>query len=259
MTDEPLHRAYLHFQELPSSTRVLFTAALLVLSTGYLFALLYLYESHSGRDGKPGLSVNDVVIAYSGSKESTRLESALRGPMASMLPANEANHLITWIHGGLEKAKFGPEIAQIMEKRCLACHDGSNPHIPNLITYDDLVEVAQLDEGVDIFTLVRVSHIHLFGLTFIFFITGLIFSHAYVRPVWLKCLIIAFPFVQILLDIFSWYLTKISEPFAYVIVISGGLMGGCFAFMWVVSMYQMWFYKPSEIFAARAAERRAVG
>ncbi len=259
MKDEPLHQMYLHFQELPWSTRTLYTAALLVLSIGYLFALLYLYESHSGRDGKAGLSVSDVVIAYSGSKDSTRLESALRGPMASMLPTNEANTVISWIHGGLDKGGFGQDIAPIMEKRCLACHDGSNPHIPKMITYDDLVEVAQLDEGADLFTLVRVSHIHLFGLTFIFFITGLIFSHAYVRPVWLKCLIVAFPFVQILLDIFSWYLTKISEPFAYVIVISGGLMGACFAFMWVVSMYQMWFYKPSERFAARAAERRAVG
>ncbi len=105
----------------------------------------------------------------------------------------------------------------------------------------------------------RVSHIHLFGLTFIFFITSLIFSHAYVRPVWLKSLIVAFPFVTILMDIFSWYLTKIFEPFAYVIVISGGLMGGCFAFMWVVSMYQMWLFKVSERFAARSASRRTIG
>jgi hypothetical protein len=29
--------------------------------------------------------------------------------------------------------------------------------------------------------------------------------------------------------------------------------------MWVVSMYQMWLYKPSERFAARAAERQVVG
>jgi hypothetical protein len=27
-------------------------------------------------------------------------------------------------------------------------------------------------------------------------------------------------------------------------MISGGIMGMCFAFMWVVSMYQMWFSRP---------------
>ena len=39
------------------------------------------------------------------------------------------------------------------------------------------------------------SHIHLFGITFIFFIVGTIFSHAYVRPVWFKCTVMALPFV----------------------------------------------------------------
>ncbi len=52
--------------------------------------------------------------------------------MASMLPASEANKIFGWIHGGLDKAVFAKDIDSIMEKRCLACHDGSNPHIPHL-------------------------------------------------------------------------------------------------------------------------------
>jgi hypothetical protein len=27
-------------------------------------------------------------------------------------------------------------------------------------------------------------------------------------------------------------------------MLAGGLMGMCFAFMWVVTMYQLWFSKP---------------
>ena len=57
--------------------------------------------------------------------------------------------------------------------------------------------MTERDTGTGIFTLVRVSHIHLFGLTFIFFILGTIFSHAYVRPVWFKCAVIATPFVAL--------------------------------------------------------------
>jgi hypothetical protein len=29
-------------------------------------------------------------------------------------------------------------------------------------------------------------------------------------------------------------------------------MGGCFAFMWVVTMYQMWFARPPAMVRARA-------
>jgi hypothetical protein len=105
------------------------------------------------------------------------------------------------------------------------------------------MKVAELDTGMDIFTLVRVSHIHLFGITFVFFTMGLIFSHAYVRPIWFKSAVIAIPFIGIVLDVASWYLTKIFTPFAWVVIGGGGLMGVCFGIMWVVSMYQIWFFK----------------
>jgi len=95
---------------------------------------------------------------------------------------------------------------------------------------------------MDIFTLVRVSHIHLFGITFIFYIVGSIFCHAYIKPVWLKCALIATPFLAIVLDIGSWYLTKVYPPFAWVVMVSGALMGVSFAVQWAISIYQMWFY-----------------
>ena len=108
--------------------------------------------------------------------------------------------------------------------------------------------MTERDTGANLSTLVRVSHIHLFGLSFIFFIVGLIFSHAYVRPVWLKCTVVALPFVALVLDISSWYFTKLFHPFAFVVMGAGGLMGMCFAFMWVTSMYQLWFSKtPSAV------------
>ena len=40
MSDAPLHRLYSHFSELPYSVRSLFTATLLILGLGYLFALV---------------------------------------------------------------------------------------------------------------------------------------------------------------------------------------------------------------------------
>jgi hypothetical protein len=59
----------------------------------------------------------------------------------------------------------------------------------------------------------QVSHIQLFGLTFIFFLVGLMFSHAYVRPVWFKCAVVALPFAAMLVDVASWYVIKLFHPF----------------------------------------------
>ena len=237
----PLHRLYVHYSELPYSLRVLYTSVLLVLGMGYLFALIYVFHTQSGKDGGVMLSYQDIVITYSGTGKGSRLESALKGPMQTMLPAEETKSVIAWAQASGDRAKYDSDVKPILDKRCMSCHDGSNPHLPNLNGYDNLKKVTEVDTGENVFTLVRVSHIHLFGLSFIFFIMGLIFSHAYVRPVWFKCAVVAAPFVCIVADVSSWYFTKLYHPFAWVVMGAGAAMGMCFAFMWVVAMYQMWF------------------
>ncbi|MBI4291588.1 MAG: hypothetical protein HY661_08925 [Betaproteobacteria bacterium] len=261
MSEVPLHQQYLHYSELPPSMRVLYTAALLVLGMAYMFAALYLFHTYSGRDGKPmTLSYDDLVIAYSGSGKGSRLESALRGPMSSMLPADESSNLVTWVQKGADRDVYEKEIRLTIEKRCMSCHDGSNPHLANLGSYDAMKKVTEQDTGTDIFTLVRVSHIHLFGLTFIFFLMGLVFSHAYWRPIWVKCVVVGLPFLCLALDVISWYMVKLYHPFAFVTMFAGMVQGLCFAFMWVVSMYQMWFAAtPAPVTTRETAETSLVG
>jgi hypothetical protein len=256
MSAEPLHRSYLHFSELPTSLRVLYTAVLALMGAGYLFAGIYLYHSHSGRDGDPStLSYEDVVIAYSGSGKGSKIEAALRGPMAAMLPAEESKSVIAWVQAGAERAQYESDIKGVLEKRCLSCHDGSNPHLSNLGNFESVKKVTEQDTGTDIFTLVRVSHIHLFGMTFIFFIMGTIFSHAYLRPVWLKSLVVVLPFIAIAMDVGSWYFTKLFHPFALMTMAGGGVMALSFTFMGVVSTYQLWFGKTPAPVLERAADK----
>jgi hypothetical protein len=234
--------------QLSCDLKVLYTMTLLVLGIGYLFAMMQVFEVHAGRDGKPGLSTTDLVIAYSGSHADTRLEAALKGPMKNMLPADERKVIFQWIHttgdavfrGGGQEG-YEKLVKPIIEKRCVGCHGGHNPHIPNLSTFEGVSTVVEKDTGMDLFRLIRVSHIHLFGLTFIFFIISAIFVRAQVTPLWFKCTVIATPFVTMLLDIASWYLTKLYSGFAWVVMIGGILMGLTFAAQWLVSMYQLWF------------------
>ena len=235
---------YVHFKFLPMSLRVLFTSVLLVFGIAYLMAMIQVWESHAGKDGDPMLSGKDLMISYSGNPEGTKLESALRGPMADMLPPEKREVIFEWLHNKAPQEEFETKINPILQEHCVACHNpGANPHLPDFTAYDGVAKVAAADTGMNIATLVRVSHIHLFSITFIFFIVGFIFSHAYVRPAWIKCLLIATPFVVLLTDVASWYLTKVWVGFAWMVIISGAFMGMAFASMWFISMYQMWFYK----------------
>ena len=260
MSAELLHRHYLHFSELPTSLRVMYTAVLALMGAGYLFAFIYLYHSHAGRDGDPSsLSYEDVVIAYSGSGKGSKIEAALRGPMAAMLPAEESKSVIAWVQQGAERSQYEADIKPLLEKRCISCHDGSNPHLSNLGNFESVKKVTEQDTGTDVFTLVRVSHIHLFGMTFIFFIMGTIFSHAYIRPVWLKWLVVVLPFIAIAMDVASWYFTKLFKPFALMTMAGGGVMALSFTFMALVSLYQLWFGKTPTAVTERASLNRIGG
>src|SRR6266496_4430184 len=93
----PLHRLYRHYSELPYSLRTLYTVTLLVLGLGYLFALIYVFTTYAGRSGEGSpymLSYDDLVVAYAGSGKRSRLETALRGPMSTMLPHDEINPIV---------------------------------------------------------------------------------------------------------------------------------------------------------------------
>ena len=242
MNEVPLHRTHLHFSQLPPSTRALYTAVLMVLGLAYLFGGIYLYHTYAGRAGGHPLvlSPRDIAVAYGGNQEASRLESALKGPMREMLPPDEAGPIIAWIHAGADRGAFEQSIRPTFEQRCMGCHDGSNPHLTDFSKFDNVRKVAQRDTGTNIFTLVRVSHIHLFGLTMVFFILGSIFSHAHLRRTRLKSVMIVMPFAALVADIGAWYLTKLYPPFAWAVILGGLLMGLAFGFMWLVSLWQLW-------------------
>lgn len=241
-------RDFTFLPDLSISRKMLFSAALCTLGFGYLFAMMMIYISHAGRDGEAMLTVKDVIIAYAGSDSGTRLEGALKGPMSKMLPANENLQIVEWVKAGTDKAKFDAEIGAIFQKRCVVCHNDQNPHLPSLNGYDNVMHTAEKDTGFNYHTLIRVSHIHLFGLTFIFFIASFVFSHARLHN-GIKCTVIVLPFISIVADISAWYLTKINHDFAYMVVGSGMCMGTAFALMYCISMWQMWISRKTPVSA----------
>jgi len=235
--------SYTHFKFLPLSMRVLFTMVLLVFGLGYLMSMIQVWENHAGKDGEPMLTANDLMIAYSGNPEGSKLETALRGSMADMLPPERREVIFEWLHAGADMEVFDTRINPLFQEHCVACHSPEgNPNLVDLTSAEGVAKVVATDQGMTLHTLIRVSHIHLFGITFIFFITAYIYTHALVRPTWLKCLVIAVPFATLITDVASWYLTKVWTGFAWVVIVSGVLMAISFTIMWMTSMWQMWFW-----------------
>ena len=112
--------------------------------------------------------------------------------------------------------------------------------IPDFTKFENFAKRAETDPGASFSNLVRISHIHLFGIAFIFMFVGMIFSLAAGVPPLLKAGAIVMPYIFLFVDIASWWLTKLNPGFAWLTIIGGGMMALSFAFMWTVSMYEMW-------------------
>lgn len=245
------------FSDVSVSERILNSLFLLSIALGYLFSLGQVFVTHQGRDGQPGLSIADIVIAYHGSPEQTRLAAAINGPMAANLksPADKAV-ILSWIDSGATEALYDSQIAPILQRDCQGCHSpASGMNVPPLTRYPEVVKLTEADRGASIPSLIRVSHIHLFGIAFILFFVGKLFVLCDM-PVWLKRLTIGIPFISMLTDILAWYLTRQTPEFAYMLVISGALLGLSLNFQVWFSLYQMWI--PGELDQRLQAHLRKV-
>ena len=228
-------------RRLPLAFRALFSCFLIVIGIGYLTALSLLFLV----DIKPNLGagksvVEDISEQYHGLPSDTRLETALKGPMATMASPDERKRILNWIHTGATKKRFAA-VAPIFKNNCMSCHNPQvNRSLPSLASYDEIKKLVKTDTGENIVSLARVSHIHLFGISLIFMVTGGIFALS-TTPIWLRVVVVVIPYLTIIVDIGSWWLTKYLSPtFAYVVLISGGGMGLALAVQIFIPLWEMW-------------------
>jgi len=236
-----------YFYDCGLSEKLLYTAFLLLMGTGYLMALVYLYTSHEGHDGRPGVSIEDIVDTYYGNRSGTRLEAAIRGPMAGYLQQIEDRHeIVAWLKDGGAEQGYNTRIRPILEKTCLQCHSpASGLKVPDLSTYAGIKVVAEVDTGESLHTLMKLSHIHLFGIGLVALGFGLIFRLAALAT-WLKATLMVSPFVAIFADILAWFLTKWDPLYAYTVVLAGVLLGLAWAAQILISLYQLWLLRAAK-------------
>jgi hypothetical protein len=226
---------------LPLAFRALFSSFLVIIGIGYLTALSLLYfvdiEPHQklGQGLVQGISQN-----YHGAPRGTRMRAALMGPMAKKLSAEERNRIFQWMDKGALADDFA-SVEPIFSEICSDCHSPEKGlPIPAMTNYSEVARVVRGDRGPSISQLARVSHIHLFGISIIFLLTGAIFSLSE-TPTWLRVSLLVLPYVTIVMDVGSWWATKYLDPvFAYIVIGGGALMGLSLASQILISLWEMW-------------------
>jgi hypothetical protein len=224
--------------KLPASYKVLFTGFLAVMGVGLMMAGFQIMETHGKADGKPGLSINDIIYSYYGNRSGSKLESMLKGQMKPMAPDAVRFRLIQWARDEASLKEWNSEIQPLVNQYCVSCHAPGSA-LPDFSKYENIKKVAEVDEGASIASLTRVSHIHLFGIGFIFLFVGWIFSMAQF-PQRFKLLLIATPFAFLILDVLSWWLTKYFPIFAWLTMLGGFGYSLASSIMIFTSLVQMW-------------------
>ncbi len=245
---------YRSFIDCSLAEKLLFTGYLLLTGIAYLMAMYYLYTSHQGHDGKPGDSIEDIVETYYGNRSGTKLEAAIRGPMAAYIEIEDRHVIVEWLKKDAPKEDYPSKIQPILAKTCLQCHSPSSGlKIPDLSNYSGIRKVAKVDTGESLHTLVKLSHIHLFGIGLVLFILGSIFKLT-VLPGWLKYPLIVIPFFAVFVDILSWFLTKWDPVYAYTVVVAGAFLGISLGAQIMISLYQIWFLRPELIVSEKVTK-----
>ena len=228
-------REFSSLRQMDTPVKVLFTGYLSTVAVGYLVALIQILFTHGMADGKFGLSIDDIVYSYYGNRSGTVLETQLNGAMKENASEQERFKIIQWVRDGADKADYVDDgIEPIIQQRCVMCHNGQSS-LPNFNDFNVIKELSRQDDGATFSSLTRVSHIHLFGISFIFMFVGLIFSFAETSTTKYKCIAIGMPYVFLLVDILSWWLTKLNPMFAWLVILAGTGMAVSFFFMVGVS------------------------
>ncbi len=226
---------------LPVSGKLLCTLFLICMGIGFVFSQLNVFLTYNRVDGIAGLSLQDVVLTYYGQPDILLVESKLNGTMREHLDNEyERNSLINWAKGGAEKEKSN-EAKSIILKNCLLCHTtgGDAAFAP----FDKLSTVSaiftRINNGISVSRLITLSHIHMISIGVIFALSGMIFLFTPINEK-IKIILLIFPFSSLMMDVFSWWLTKLTPVFAIAVFIGGVFTVIGFFIQFVISLLTIW-------------------
>jgi hypothetical protein len=209
---------------------------LLVNLGGFLAGGLHLVEHHSNRDGKEGLSVDDIQGAYHGVSRVAPLRTALeRGHpddvAAGVLAPDRRAKLLAWLASeriteDYDNLDLDPPPADVLDQACLACHsrnaDGAKKVEPFLDYWDDVKAVAFSSEvkPVSEAILLASTHTHAIALASVALVLALLLALT-AWPARLAGLVIFLVGSGLAADIASMWLARSSATWIWLLLAGG--------------------------------------
>ncbi len=98
--------------------------------------------------------------------------------------------------------------------------------------------------GMDLPTMTTTSHTHFIAMGLMVFCLGLPFLFTATLPEWLKKFVLVDSFAAVIIAVGSFWAIKYISPYAaYLMILSGMLLGFCVMFETAVPLYEMWLVK----------------
>lgn len=233
--------------DLPFIEKLLYTGFIFLVGLGLLSAEAYTYFVIHGADGKPGISMQDLVVHYYGNRSSSKLQTMLPAMMSmAQVPAAEKPKMLSavnhWIANGESRTDYEKNVRPLINASCLKCHSIG---MPDIGTFDLLKKQAKVDMGMPYSAMLMNGMIHLTTLGVIFWIAGWIFARTR-SPKGVKVFFIAIPFLAFFIDFAGWFLTKQSPDFVWLVLLGGIFSCPVVLIGMAVSLYQIWLLKGSD-------------
>lgn len=230
-------------KSIPMYSKIGISILLVVAGVGYLLGFANIVVSYAPIDEKPGMSIEDIRIAFYGAREKTKLEKSIDGTMKEYF-TDGAGYQTTkeWIAAGAAEDGF-PRIKEIFDVSCNTCHS-ADAQVAGVVTveYEDVAGYLKQDTGKSISRLVSISHSHVHGTFPVMFALIFIFSFTLYKD-WIKTVVIAFSAVAILADVGAWWLAKLSGALAPVVILGGLALALANAALILLPLYELWIKK----------------
>ena len=133
-------------------------------------------------------------------------------------------------------------------------HIGSNGS-PLLSVHD--IAATYYGPGVGYVTLLSLAHIHMMGLSVVFFVVGYIFVHSSYPPRW-KATLAVLPFAAFVVDVSGWFLTKLDYGWVYLVILGGGTFVLSVTVMMLLSLWDIWVRPHARDVTVAAGQRDGV-
>ncbi|PCJ21545.1 MAG: hypothetical protein COB02_02815 [Candidatus Cloacimonadota bacterium] len=232
----------MRLNQLEFSLKILISLVLICLCIGLIQGYLYLNLKSQNKDLKK-TPLQQIEKRFYVPKISI-LEYKIKGSMRKYLETEEEYNLVyQWIKKKGNDQFYTEKVAVIIEESCIDCHSpDEKASFADFTDYQTLKSTTIFSYKPYLISMLRKAHPHMLMIPFIFLPLSLLI---YFTPLasGKKSLLINAPFIFILIDINSWFLTIFNKNFSIFILIGGGLQALIFFINLFICFYYLWIYK----------------